>query len=206
MFETEHKLSTSHSCIDTENGYNFKPRQQKRTELFSTESMRTKNQNLNAFQQYCRNHSKLCSFYSYHIHFLLLLLHRTHALSVTLHFHVSLCFSADESCRRSLSVQKAHTSSLVDQLVDCHQLLRDFGRYGIIFTNVSVVTTVATVVLLRDFASYGIICVPVCARATVYIYIYIYIYRYGIIYPSPTVYVHPLLYNAAQLFFLVAWI
>jgi hypothetical protein len=38
-----------------------------------------------------------------------------------------------------------------------HLMLRDFGPYGIIFMNVSVVITVAIVMLLRNFKPCGII-------------------------------------------------
>jgi hypothetical protein len=40
-------------------------------------------------------------------------------------------------------------------LVGEHLLLRDFGPYGIIFMNVCVVITVATVLLLRGFGPDG---------------------------------------------------
>lgn len=38
-----------------------------------------------------------------------------------------------------------------------HLLLRNFGRYGIIFMNVCGVTTVAVVMVSRDFKPYEII-------------------------------------------------
>jgi hypothetical protein len=42
-------------------------------------------------------------------------------------------------------------------------LLRDFGTYGKIFTNVCVVViTVAIVMLLRDFGPYGILFITMC--------------------------------------------
>jgi hypothetical protein len=41
----------------------------------------------------------------------------------------------------------------------CRLLLRDFGLYGVIFTNV---VTVAMVMLLRNFETYGMIFMTMC--------------------------------------------
>jgi hypothetical protein len=51
---------------------------------------------------------------------------------------------------------------LVTWLVGDHLPLRDFGPYGIIFINVCVVMTVATVMLLKDFWPYWIKFMAVC--------------------------------------------
>lgn len=41
-------------------------------------------------------------------------------------------------------------------------LQRETGSHEIIFTNVYVLTTVATVMLLRDFCSYGLVFMSMC--------------------------------------------
>lgn len=49
-------------------------------------------------------------------------------------------------------------------LASDHLPLRESGPYSRIFINVSVVTTIATVMLLWDFGSYWIIFTIVCLR------------------------------------------
>jgi uncharacterized YccA/Bax inhibitor family protein len=58
----------------------------------------------------------------------------------------------EQNCRIYASVYIIGKCWLVAWLVGDHLLLRDFGPYGIIFTNMCVVITVAMVILLRDLS------------------------------------------------------